>query len=320
MKNILILIIGLAVGAGGFWLVSSHRPEKAEPEKAPEEKTERGTDVIKLDKKQQAAAGIETAFPETARLPDEIKGYGRVLDPAQFVALNLDIQAARATADASKKELERLKTLHAQGQNASARALETAEATAKRDDTLAIVAETKIRTVLGPTIVERKDYSEMIEALAKMQWALARIDLVSVGNQTLGASIRIASLSSQSAPTSAELLGPAPTADAAIQGRGFLVLIKTNSFTPNTILTGFFENPGHEHEGFLIPSKAILQEGPETIVLIQSGEDAFKKISIEVERATDKGAFVTEGLAATNRVVISGAHQVLSVTKAEAAD
>src|SRR5205085_2503460 len=134
MKNVLILIIGLALGAGGFWLISSRRqPEKPEHEPAAEERAGHDESVIKLDAKRQKAAGIETGLPTAATLPEELKGYGRVLDPAQVVAMTLDIQAARATADASKKEFERLKTLYAQGQNASARALETAEAAARRD-------------------------------------------------------------------------------------------------------------------------------------------------------------------------------------------
>jgi hypothetical protein len=320
MKNILTLIIGIALGAAGFWFVSSRHIEKPDHEKPAEEKTDHDADVIKLDKKQQDAAGVETALPEPVRLPVEVKGYGRVLDPAQFVSLALDVQAARATAEASKKELERLKTLYAQGQNASARALETAEAAAKRDETLLNVAEARLRAALGPTIVDRKDFPDLIEALSRMRWAVARIDTLSGGTNEFGSTVRIAPLSNENASVPAELLGTAPVADVSIQGRGFLALIKTNFLAPNTTVIGSIEVPGKESKGFLIPIKALLQEGPETIVVIQANENEFRKVRVEVERMTDKGAFVTEGLAATNRVVVAGAHQVLSVTKAEAAD
>lgn len=319
MKNILILIIGLIVGAGGFWLISSrHEPEKAEHETHAEEKPAHGDSAIKLDKKQQEAAGIQTALPQTAHLPEEVKGYGRVLDPAQIVALTLDLQAARATANASQKEYERLKTLNAQGQNASARALETAEATARRDQTLVGLAEAKIRTSLGPSVVGRKDFSEIIDAVTKMDWAIARIDVLNGAPNESTTNVRIAPLANENAIIPAELLGPAPSADMNVQGRGFLVLIKTNSLAPNTAIVGSIEVPGHDHDGFLIPTAALLQEGPETIVFIQTTDDTFKKAGVEVDRITEKGAFVTEGLSATNRVVISGAHQILSMTTAEA--
>jgi hypothetical protein len=322
MKNVLILIIGLAIGAGGFWLVSSHREsEKPEHEKSAEEKSgPHDESIIKLDAKQQKAAGVETALPQPARLPEEVKGYGRVLDPAQVVTMTLDIQAAQATADASKKEFERLKTLYAQGQNASARSLETAEAAARRDETLLGLAEAKLRTTLGRTLMERKDFGQIIEALSKMEWLLARIDIVSGAPEKLPAQLRVAPLANESATISAELLGPAPVAETTIQGRGILVLIKTNSLAPNTALVGWIEIPDHDHTGVIVPATALLQEGVDTIVLVQASDETFKKTEIEVERMTDKGAFITEGLAATNRVVVSGAHQILSVTRAEGGD
>ena len=319
MKNILILIIGLIVGAGGFWLISSrHEPEKAEHETHTEEKPAHGDNAIKLDKKQQEAADIKTALPEPARLPDEVKGYGRVLDPSQIVGLTLDLQAARATANASQKEYERLKTLNAQGQNASTRALETADAAARRDQTLVNLAEAKIRASLGPGLVARKDFSEIIDAVTKMDWAIARIDILNGAPNESSAKIRIAPLANENEIIPAELLGAAPSADMSVQGRGYLVLIKTNSLAPNTALVGSIEVPGHDHDGFLVPAAALLQEGPETIVFLQATDDTFKKVGVEVDRTTEKGAFITEGLAATNRVVVSGAHQILSMTTAQA--
>src|SRR5258707_28777 len=131
MKNILILVAGLLVGAAGFWLFSRHHAEeKHEPEKVHEE-TKAESGMIKLDKKQQAAAGIETTLPESARLPEEVKAYGRALDPAPLVAMALEVQAARAVLEASTKEFERTKILYSQNQNASARAFEMADAAAK---------------------------------------------------------------------------------------------------------------------------------------------------------------------------------------------
>lgn len=322
MKNVLILIIGLAIGAGGFWLVASHRAsdhdEPKEHAEHAEEKSGHDENVIKLDKKQQTAAGLEIALPEKASLAEEIKGYGRVLDPSQIISPALDIGAARVTAHASARELQRLKTLFTQGQNASARSLETAEAAARRDEMLVGLAEAKLRATLGPALAERKDFSEIIEALSKMQWALARVDVLSGAPEKLPPQIRVAPLANESASIPAELLGPAPSAETSIQGAGYLVLIKTNSLASNTAIIGSIPVAGRDREGFFVPAQALLQEGPETIVLIQTADDAFRKTPVEVARITDQGAFVTEGLAATNRVVISGAHQILSVTRTEA--
>jgi multidrug efflux pump subunit AcrA (membrane-fusion protein) len=295
-----------------------HEEEKPEHAEHAEEKKEHGEGVIKLDKKQQEAAHIQAALPQKAQMLGEVKGYGRVLDPAQIVALVLEAQAAQATANASQKEFERLKTLYSQGQNASARAMETAEANMKRDQTLIGLAEAKLRAAVGRDLVERKDFGEIIQGLSKMEWALARIDVLAGAPEKLPANVRVAPLANENAMISAELIGMAPAADAAVQGRGFLLLIKTNSLAPNTAIVGSIEVSGHDTESLLVPASALLQEGPETVVFVQASDDTFKKVPVEVARMTEKGAFITEGLAATNRVVVSGAHQILSVTKAEA--
>ena len=151
-----------------------------------------------------------------------------------------------------------------------------------------------------------------------MDWAIARIDVLNGAPDESPAKVRVAPLANESAIIPAELLGTAPSADVSVQGRGYLVLIKTNSLAPNTAIVGSIDVPGHDHDGFLIPTAALLQEGPETIVFVQATDDTFKKVGVEVDRVTGKGAFVTEGLTATNRVVISGAHQILSMTTAEA--
>src|SRR4051794_34536476 len=96
MKNLLILILGLLIGAGGFWLVSSrHHADKEESDAKKPEQAHSEEGVFKLSKEQQAAAGIKLTEPQAAKLAEQIKAYGRVLDPAAFITLKLDVDAAR---------------------------------------------------------------------------------------------------------------------------------------------------------------------------------------------------------------------------------
>ena len=83
---------------------------------------------------------------------------------------------------------------------------------------------------------------------------------------------------------------------------------------------GWLENAAKMQEGFLIPQEAVLQEGPDLVVFIRTGPELFTKIPIEVGPEIDSRILVTHGLSATNRVAISGAHQILSMTRAEPAE
>src|SRR5205807_7375240 len=134
VRNVVLgLIIGLAVGIGGAWLLLRHPPEKEgekKEKKKEESRVQHGTNgetFLKLDKETQERCGLKVATLEAVETMPERKAFGRVLDPSLLATQLVDISSAKATLDASRKEYERLKTLHAQNQNVSTRSLELAE-------------------------------------------------------------------------------------------------------------------------------------------------------------------------------------------------
>ena len=84
----------------------------------------------------------------------ELKGYGKVLDPAPLAALVTELASAQAAYTASSNELARLKTLEGQG-NASARALQTAEAAAQRDHLAVQSARERLTLSWGKAVADQ---------------------------------------------------------------------------------------------------------------------------------------------------------------------
>src|SRR3954464_10564213 len=113
-----------------------HAAEKSpEASAEPESHVKRGTNgevIITLDADTQKTMGLQTAPLKSAQWKPQLKGYGRVLDPAPLAALVAELITAQAASAASEAELKRAQSLAAQN-NASARALQTAEAAAARD-------------------------------------------------------------------------------------------------------------------------------------------------------------------------------------------
>ena len=142
-----------------------------------------------------------TAFQMTP----ELKGYGRVLDPAPLAALMTELATARAAYTASSNELARLKVLEAQG-NASVRAIQTAEAAALRDRLAVRSVRERLTLSWGKAVGDRQDLPAFARSLVSLEAALVRVDLP-VGKTLKGppAGARIATLSGQSAE--AEFLG-----------------------------------------------------------------------------------------------------------------
>ena len=246
MKRILILsfVVTTAALMAGCSPQSKEQPAGAPPEKPAEaeSRVKRGANggvVVTLDAETQKVMGLQTAPLATASLSPETKGYGRVLDPAPLSSLVAELVSARATAEASQKEVERLKILAAQN-NASVRSVQAAEAAGLRDQALAESARQHLLAAWGKAIAERADLLALVQSLASAELALVRIDLPAgefLKAPPVGA--RLFALADESSLAVAEYVGPAPVVDAQMQGQGFLFLVKSSQsrFAPGAAVT-----------------------------------------------------------------------------------
>ena len=323
MKRILSgIFVGLLLGGAVTWtlLKRSGADKEKEGTKNEEPKeashVQRGTNgetFLRLDKEAQQHAGVKVAALESLQLQAELKGYGRVLDPAPLAALLVESSSARASLDASTREYQRLKTLFAQDQNVSARALEASEAAMKRDQILMDSAQARLVLNWGRAIAEQKDLPALVHSLVTLESALARIDLP-LGEAAKAAPNggRLAPVAAEDSPMEAQFLGRVTSVDAQMQGQGFLFLLKSNSLPAGAAMIGWLKIPGEPKTGVVVPRAALIRHEGEVFVYLQTGDDAFRRTEVELGRPVEKGWFVEEGLKSGDRVVVVGAQQLLS--------
>ncbi len=315
MKKILLgTVLGLALGATAAWLVLSRHAEASAPEttKAPAAE-EKHDGALHWTREQQTAAGIVVAPAVPTEVKPELEAFGRVLDASSIAASRGEIEAAQATLDSSSKELERVKLLRSQGDNASARALEMADAAMKRDRALLAGAWARLTAAWGPALAHRDDLSELSVALLNQTAALLRIDLLP--GETVSSApetVRLAALVGSGNPAEAEILGPAPSADPQTQGKAFLALLRTNAPAPGALLTAFIPLGGEATKGVLLPRSSIIRHDGEAFVWLQTGEDAFARHRVELGRALPSGILALSGVAEGDKVVVTGGQQLLS--------
>lgn len=320
-KTFLGILLGLALGGGAMWFYQQkHAGHEAKPEEKKEEKKEEsfvhhgtnGETFLKLDKETQTRMGLKIAPLAAATLKPEVKAFGRVLDPTPLSALIIEATSTRTTLEASTKEFERLKTL-AQTQNASARALETAEAAMRRDQIAATSVEPRLLLGWGKAIASQPDLPGFARALAAQEMALARVDLpLSQSLKDAPTGGRLAALTAPEKLAEAQFLGPAPSADPAMQAQGFLFLQKPNPLPPGAALVAWLTVPGDTESGVTVPREALLRHEGEVFVYLQTGDDTFVRKEVELDRLTESGWFVHEDLKASDKVVTVGAQQLLS--------
>ncbi len=318
-KVILGILAGLALGAAGtaIYLKYPQAEQQQEPEGQAEESFLQhdadGRTLIKLDQDTQTRMGLKVEPLAAAQMSPEVKGYGRVLDPAPLAALVTEAASAQAALEASTKEFERLKGLYSQNQNASARALETAEAAMKHDQISLSSVQSRLLLGWGQAIASQADLAAFVHSLAAQETALVRVDLP-LGERLSAPPIggRIAPLGAPEHLSDAQYLGPAPSADPQMQSRGVQFLVKVDPPPPGTAVLAWLTIPGQPQSGVLVPRSALLRHESRTFVYLQTAGDTFERKAVTLGRPADDGWFVGEGFQPPDKVVVVGAQELLS--------
>jgi hypothetical protein len=322
MKKILIVIIVVVAVAAlifAYLIMSKERAQEAEREKpvASESKLSHnagGEAILTMDGETQKRIALTIAPLAAMQLEPELKGYGRVLDPAPLSSLVAELVSARATAEASQKDLERLKVLSGQD-NASARALQAAEAAAQRDNTAVDSARQRLLAAWGNGIADRVALANLVQLLATGENALVRIDLLAgdiLKTSPLGA--RLFALSDENNAVEAEFVGTAPAVDIQTQGQGFLFLVKSRQpgFIAGMALVGYLKIAGEAQSGVVIPRAAVTRFNGKPWIYLQTGDDTFVRREISLENPLAEGWFAAQGMKPGEPVVVGGAQLLLS--------
>ena len=165
-----IILLGALIGVGILWMRSrGHDDAKPAEEKSATEESrikhdDKGRVVINMDDETQGNMGLLVEKPAAAQLSPELKGYGRVMDPAPLAVLMTEMASAQAAYFASSNELTRLQSLAGQG-NASERALQTAQAAALRDQLTIRSAKDRLALSWGKGVAEQNDLPGFSQAL-----------------------------------------------------------------------------------------------------------------------------------------------------------
>ncbi len=318
MKRAVFVIILLAAIAGGVLWIKNHGADPKTAEEKPAEESrvkhdENGRVLISMDDETQGNMGILVAKASTAQLSPELKGYGRVLDPAPLALLMNELALAQAVYTASSNELVRLKTLAPLG-NASERVVQAAEAAAQRDRLAIISAQDRLRLTWGTGVAEQKDLPGFVQGLTSLSSALVRIDLPPGGIlRSPPSGARIMTLSSNLAEL--VFLGTASNVDPQTLGRGLIFLSKPNDLRlmPGEPVIGYVKIPGEPLVGVTIPSDAVVRtEGAGWVYIMNSGGDGFIRTGIALDHPTEGGWFVSKGVTTEDYLVVTGAQTLLS--------
>ena len=320
MKTAAVILLSFIVGALVMrqWLsnrsaTGEHAGAKPAEPAAVEAHGGEPDDPLKLTAAVQERIGLQVAVVAAETVPGETAAFGRVLDPAPLLAAASELEIAEAAAAASEKEWTRTKALFAQDQNASARALEQAEANSRRDTALLSGLRTRIATGWCSELGRAPDFQDLIRRLTAQQAALIRLDIPTDATPaTAPASARVVPAGSAQSPVEVRILGRALTTDPQLQGIGFIALMETNVPAAGTPLTGWLTGTRPTVTGVFLPGFAVLRVEGGAVVFVRKDAEHFQKRPVILDRPWKDGWLVESGLKAGESVVVTGAQQLLS--------
>jgi hypothetical protein len=266
-----------------------------------------GESIVVLDADTQKRIGLAVTNLVATQWQPEVKGYGSVIDPATLAAAIADLETARAAADVSNKEYDRLKALADQN-SVSAKSLEEARAASTRDQLAFETSRAKFATGWGKRLSENA--AEIPGSLAADRATLFRIDLPAGEISVSPRGARILSVNDGEVFNDAKFFDAGVGVDPQTQMQSFLFQGGGSSLKPGAAVEGFVSIEGGAISGVEIPAGAVLRHEGKAWIYLQTGEGEFTRR--EIPDFGLNGGWFTRDLNATNRVVIIGAQTLLS--------
>jgi hypothetical protein len=319
LRSLITLVVIVAAIAGvifAFVVMRKERETEATAETpvvAPSrvERDKSGEIVLKLDAETQKRLGLQVILPVAGSVERELTATARVLDGAALASQLNEIRAAQAAFDASRTDYERKKKLFESGQNASASALEAADALRKQNQITLDAARNRLAAAWGKAVTEREDLAAFARSLVAREAALVRVDLLAADRLTnQPPSVRLLRQNGDEVG-SALVLGPAFSTESAVSGQALLAFVATNaaSLIPGSMLSARLET-GTRETGVALSRDAVVRHAGRGWVYVKTGDETFVRREIPLDRPHRDGWLVNGDW--PQPVLVSGAQSLLS--------
>ncbi|HVJ08524.1 MAG TPA: hypothetical protein VM554_09075 [Acidisarcina sp.] len=333
MLRIIVAVAAVIILAGGLiWGFRSRQKEQSAeaeteaPMKAPSRvASQNGETVLTFDESAQKRNGIVTATLLRNRQSAEVQATGIVLQlqplldlKASYNSASTDLAKARAMAQASLTEYERLRQLNQDGKNASDKAVEAARATSENDAAVARNAEQSLAIVKnstrlhwGPILANWLEHgSSKLDELLMQRMLLLQV--ISTTSGSFAAPQQATVQYADGTHGSAHLISILPQLDPRLQAPSLLYSIAARpALIPGINLVVFLPS-GPEQDGWLVPSSAVVWWQGKAWCYVEESPGKFTRKAIATSNPVVNGWFVTEGMDRDARVVIVGAQTLLS--------
>jgi hypothetical protein len=285
------------------------KPVAAKPPDGPEGA---GEGVV-LTPEQVEKLGLTTQTAQSTEYRDETAGYGVVVAHETVAQAVAELATAQATERQSRSALSRAQRLSGTPGAVSADVEETATRQAAVDAAALRLTTQRLATTLGLSPPWKTgDAGAILQDLADGRIKLVRVTFP-LGTLTGGnpSSLRVAHIGvGKPAGWRMSLVWDAP-ADASVPGRSFFALLKGSDVGEGERLQ-VWAPVGPSASGVIIPAAAAVMSEGKYWCYVEKKTGTFSRIEIDTSKPTPDGYFVTDAVAAGDKVVTTAVGQLLA--------
>jgi hypothetical protein len=307
VSNAIALVAVL--GCGLLGLAGCQRAAPAEDAKAPA--TEATGEGVTLSAEQVGKVGIATAPAKAADYAPATLGYGVVIAHDTLAVAVAELATAQAAAAQSRAASQRAQRLAGTPGALSADTVESATRQVAADTAALALAQQRLSAVIGGGLPPGFAEGPALQDLASGKVKLLRATFPLGASLTATpASLRAAHLDAVTGWT----LRPVWTApaDANLPGRSFFALLKDSDAGEGERLLVWAPGTGPALHGVTVPASSLVISGGKYWCYVEGKAGVYVRREVTTDRPLGADYFVTQGVAAGDQVVTSGAGLLLA--------
>lgn len=272
---------------------------------------------VTVNQAEQKKIGVETAPIGESTTEIFSPAFVRVLDAVALAALDADLTAAHAAAQAAERESARLARLAAQDASVSRQAAEVAAAQTAAASARELALTQRLAVEWAPALASMTDNQRatLINDIVVGRAALLRADTPGI---ILGGDERLTVLIDEDMMVRAETLGRSGAVDLRMQTLGLVAVVRgaeARQLASGRVLNGRLY-AGAQRSGMIVPRSAIIRFEGQNWAYVKTSAESFERREISNAIRTGEGWFVTNGFLPKDLVVTRGAGSVFAAERA----
>jgi hypothetical protein len=293
---------------------------KGADEQAGEAKEGEGKETrqVELTPEQVARLGVVTTAVQEARYAATSEGFGVVISHEVVAQAAADLQTALAAVKQSQAAVERAQRLSSGPGALGADVLENAQRQHGADEAAVQLARRKLTALFGvgfPWQPGRPkgqgDGEGELRRLADGTHELLRVTFPPSSSVTgTPRTLRISSIDALASAWVARTVWPAPQ-DPSLPGRSVFAVL-TDSTLAEGARVRAQSSTDASISGVIVPETAVVITDGQYWCYVEKKDGLYRRVAIDASRPLGNGYFVSDGVAAGDRVVTSGAGLVLA--------